>query len=236
MLLSNNHILMVFEGEKTEKAIFSSLNKYYLNEDGHEITIAVYCNNIYSLYHEIKDDPYLDIFMLLKENENNMEVLSELERDDISQIYFFFDYDGHDTQASDSDLKELLKLFKEETEHGKLYLSYPMVESIKHLNDNVSFQDVTVCAQEKRYKELVDKEAGNSYKQIKKYSEDDWKEIIIIHLKKLGYILTDNFEILETTNSQLIIFEKQQEKYINKNNTIAVLSAFPIFISEYSDI
>ena len=227
---------MVFEGEKTEKSIFESLNKYYINEDGNEITIAVFCNNIYNLYREIKDDEFLDVFVLLKENEKNTEALRELERTDISQIYFFFDYDGHDTQASDDDLEKVLTLFQEETENGKLFLSYPMIESIKHLNDDVDFQNIVVNAKEKRYKELVDSEAGNKYKQIKNYSKEDWKKVINLHLKKLGYILTDDFQVLNFITPQSEIFKKQQEKYINKNGTVAVLSAFPIFIAEYCSL
>jgi len=45
----------------------------------------------------------------------------------------------------------MLELFHDEFEHGKLFISYPMVEAIKHLKDGVNFKD-TVAISEKPYK------------------------------------------------------------------------------------
>ena len=48
----------------------------------------------------------------------------------------FFDYDGHAPLADDEKIKELLILFNEETSFGKLYISYPMIEALKHINES----------------------------------------------------------------------------------------------------
>ncbi|MBK8723702.1 MAG: hypothetical protein IPL95_16035 [Saprospiraceae bacterium] len=85
------------------------------------------------MYSEISQDQFIDTFSLLKDIKENKETLKNFKRSDFSQIYMFFDYDGQVTNAGDNKLSELLKFFNEETEMGKLYISYPMVEALKHI-------------------------------------------------------------------------------------------------------
>ena len=42
--------------------------------------------------------------------------------------------------ADDSKIKEMLQFFDNETENGMLYISYPMVEAIRHYKDMNSFR------------------------------------------------------------------------------------------------
>ena len=55
-----------------------------------------------------------------------------LSRDDFSEVFLFFDYDVHQTnlgKADDGDvINQMLESFDNETENGKLYISYPMVQ------------------------------------------------------------------------------------------------------------
>jgi len=60
-----------------------------------------------------------------------------------------------------------------------------------------------------------------------------WIQIIIEHLKKMNYIVNDNYTIPTSIIPQIEIFVKQLEKHINIDETVAVLSAFPIFIFDY---
>lgn len=55
----------------------------------------------------------------------------DISRDEISEIYLFFDHDGHSHLANREKLENMLQYFNNETENGKLYVSYPMVESLK---------------------------------------------------------------------------------------------------------
>ncbi len=135
-----NNILFVFEGKK-EEAVINSLKRSFVFKN--TIITCVYCTTIYKLYNDISQDPYLDIFVLLKNMKENNEVLKEFVRNDFAEIYLFFDYDGHATNANDSKLEPLLTFFNEETEKGKLYLSYPMLEAIRHIEDIGSFK--TCC-------------------------------------------------------------------------------------------
>lgn len=55
---------------------------------------------------------------------------------DISEIYLFFDYDFHNRNLSleeiNRQVREMLETFNNETEFGRLYIDYPMVESIRY--------------------------------------------------------------------------------------------------------
>lgn len=73
--------------------------------------------------------------MLREENVELKEQLAGLQRDDFSEIYLFFDYDGHQKNLGEFDSKDaieqMLISFDNETENGKLYISYPMVEALR---------------------------------------------------------------------------------------------------------
>ena len=122
------HILFVFEGEKTENQIANNLLSFFIKEEGKVVVKSAYKTDIYWLYSQIIEDGDLDIFHLLKEKNDH---LKEYSRDIFSQIYLFFDYDGHISTASPEKVETLLTFFNEETDNGKLYISYPMVEAIK---------------------------------------------------------------------------------------------------------
>ncbi|SFP89428.1 hypothetical protein [Hydrogenimonas thermophila] len=223
------YTLLVFEGERTEEQIFNSLNKYFFNEDN-PIIYGIYANNIYKLYNEIKADEDLDIFMLLKENQKNGQ-LENIKREDVAEIYLFFDYDGHDTQANNEAVDEMIELFNNETEYGKLYINYPMVESIRHISKNIDFKELIHNTFDKKYKNRVHNESDNQYKQVKKYNKDLWLSIIKLHLKKANYIANNVFEAKQTV-TQKQIFQNQLEKYI-VNNQVAILSSIALFVVDW---
>ena len=79
-------------------------------------------------------------------NADNQQQLKGVRRKDVAQIYLFFDYDGHATLADDDDMARMLAHFDNETENGKLYVSYPMAEALKHWQ---GFQDSVAYAKAK---------------------------------------------------------------------------------------
>lgn len=236
-----NYILLVFEGQTTEPTVWNSLNKYYLNDLENTIIYGVYCCEIYSLFHRKSKDPDLDLFLMLKGMEENKILLEDVSKDDVSEIFLFFDYDGHATAADDAKLNDMLSFFCEETDNGKLYLSYPMVEAIKHLADNIKFSDVTVQCKEKisygekkiSYKEYVGKEGSNKYRNIAKFDKDTWKYIISEHCCKLSDLMGNGFNFPDEHYDQISIFSQQLDKHINNKREVSVLSSFPIFILDY---
>ena len=230
----DNYILLVFEGEKTEKNIFRSLQKYFLNERKNTVLISVYCSDIYSLYREMNEDQYLDLFPIIKDKKKNKEHLRNISRNSVSEIFLFFDYDGHATLASDDNLMELLNHFDEETGNGKLYLSYPMVEAIKHLHHDVPFENVVVDAKRNiKYKEIVYTEGDTCYANLAALGQDHWNTIINEHCKKLNHLMTNCFELPVSLITQITAFSMQREKHIEPDDMIAVLSGFPVFLADY---
>ena len=230
----STNILFIFEGAKTEKQIVNQLQKEFFVIENTIIT-SVYCGEIYQLYKEISEDEDLDTFNLIKERNQNTELLKGYRRNDFAEIYMFFDYDGHSSIADDEKLSELLAFFDEETDKGKLYISYPMVESLKHIRCHNSFRDLNVeCKKNINYKNLVHAECLNELQDFRKYKIGIWKQLIDTHLKKMNYIVFDLFEFPQEIVSQSAIFSKQIEKHINNEcPTVAVLSAFPVFVHGY---
>jgi hypothetical protein len=232
---------MVFEGKKTEPLIMNNLKKYFLNEDDTEIIKVLYGTVIYKLYKDFFIDGILDenldFFNLIKENiqDKNNNILKGITREQVSEIYLFFDYDGHATNARDDKIQHMLHLFDNETSNGKLYISYPMIEAIKHLKTGDDFKNVIVESNPS-YKQLVSKNCNQELKDLSNLTEENWNFIIKEHSKKANFIVNNRFEFPNKIIEQIKIFENQKEKYINVNNKVAVLSAFPLFLLDYYGI
>ena len=232
--MSKNYILVVFEGLVTEKTIFNNLKKHFLNENSNTIVYGFHCGEIYSLYNKLEKDEDLELFALLKENlkDTNKE-LENIKRNQVSELYLFFDYDGHARSANDEKLKYMLQLFNDETsDYGKLYISYPMVEAIKHLKDNVDFKN-TIEESKKIYKSIVAQNCNNNLQHLDKFTFDDWNFIINENSKKANFIVNNTFTFQTNILKQSEIFNNQKAKYIDVENKVAVLSAFPIFLLDY---
>lgn len=132
-------ILFVFEGNKREPDLFRSIQRlYFPNKEGQ--IVCSYNNNIYQLYKDLEEyDGDGDIVSLLMEKFKNRadNPLRDIDAAaDISEVYLFFDYDFHNKNLSldeiNRQVREMLSLFDNETENGKLYIDYPMVESIRY--------------------------------------------------------------------------------------------------------
>ena len=122
--------------------LFRTIQRLYFSYKEEQI-ICSYNNNIYQLYKDLQEyDGDGDIVTILKEKfagkENNQ--LKDINvASDISEIYLFFDYDFHNTNLTIEEInrqvKEMLETFDNETENGKLYIDYPMVESIRYTKE-----------------------------------------------------------------------------------------------------
>jgi len=228
----SNTILFIFEGEKTEKQIADNLTKYFVNQNTN--VQCAFCSDVYQLYDKICKDPDLDTFSILKNRPQNASVLSGYKRSDFAEIYLFFDYDGHAPEADNTVINDLVQFFNEETETGKIYFSYPMVESIKHSSSSINFEHLKVSASVKiGYKEIVSKDGSTDLEQLTNWTESHWKEVIALHLKKMNFIVNDDFIFPSNIISQHSIFVHQLNKFINADSTVSVLSGFPIFIYDY---
>ncbi|WP_338992765.1 hypothetical protein KST00_05700 [Fusobacterium animalis] len=237
-------IAIISEGEKTEKQIINNLENNFTTFSN-KIIFLSYKANIYNLFREIEEDEDIDIISLLKEKQikankirNDVENIdvSNINSDDISQIYLFFDYDRHTENASDEEIVKMLNKFDNETENGKLYISYPMVEALKHIKkDNLDVNNYLVEAKTRiNYKNLVS--LNTDYENLLTLTKRNWLFIISENLKRCLFLLeitNINYEIYSNMINQESIFNKQLDKYISKEEKVLVLSAFPFFLIEY---
>lgn len=207
----SHNILFILEGKNPDKSIADSLSKFFIND--HTVITCAYCTTIYQMYKSISEDEFLDTFNLVRDIEANKEVLKNFKRSDFAEIYMFFDYDGHASNADDSKLNNLLEFFKEETDKGKLYISYPMIEALKHIEKFDSFNSLEIeCKQNISYKRIV---RQNGLEQLKHFSLYDfplWVDLIILHLKKMNVVVNNEYEFPTSIVDQLTIFSSQLNK------------------------
>ena len=247
-------VVFIVEGEKLDVQIMQEICTHFIPSI--KKGILVHGTHIYSLYNQLKKDDFAtDIIELLKEKSDEEE-LNNLNSEDVSEIYLFFDFDGHNYQdRSDgenialSEIEEMLQCFNNETESGKLYLSYPMIESIFHL-DKTDFDKGTALTLKTFYAFSGRDKAGKHYKKIsgvidsyyKKtknslYSEADWNFILHYFLCCLMNLFEQQEFIEYKVYRQMIspeaVFEQQKDKYIMKAKKILVLNGYPQFIIDY---
>jgi hypothetical protein len=228
-------ILFVFEGENPEKQIFKILENCF--SKGSSQIKCVFGAEIYQLFNNIQNDKDLDTVSLLKKCSLTSTQLQSYKSSDFGEIYLFFDYDGHATNANDLNIIELLNIFNEETEAGKLLISYPMAEAFKHFSKHTEFKNSKVNAKDNiHYKNIVHEESYKEFIDLKKIDKEKLVILIEMHIKKMNYIVNGDYKFPEHLIPQLEIFENQFEKYINVDSSIAVLSAFPIFFLDYYGI
>lgn len=225
-------ILFIVEGEETEKQILENLNNTILKEV--EQKIIPYKTNIYDIYEKLIEDEDFNIVEIL-----NDKIDENLDPETFPYIYLIFDYDGHDSRAADDKIRTMIEYFNNETEKGKLYINYPMVEGIKHIKTETGeeFKDIVhEISEGSSYKNKIGSESYTKYRDLTSYDFEIWKTIIGCHLKKVNYLINDEYELQTKEeikqNTQQVIFEKQKEKYIDSNGEVAVLNSIPLIIVE----
>ena len=260
-------ILFVFEG-KDDKTYFESIKRLFFPAKS-DTFVCTYNSNIYSLYTKLKSHDALnemlevDTVSVLKEIllEKGDETLKDIREDEVSEIYLFFDYDFQENsrtlEENNNRLSELLDYFTDETGRGKLYINYPMVESLrytKELPDNNYWQYTVTrqrCQEENfkhqvhefsfyksnlEYLVLTIKPADDDAKiQQKEYTaKTNWLHLVTMNTSKANYICNDRNELPDEVNNQLDIFNSQLSKYVNTEECkVAILNAFPIFLFDY---
>lgn len=240
------YIVIITEGETTEIDIIENLQKIFFSDEEkkHQILLP-FKTNIYQLWRQLeKDDFETDIIeVLIERDEKIKEVFTKIDKKNISEKYLFFDYDGHDNLAlnkldGDDVIKRMIDSFDNETENGKLYISYPMVEAIKHLKKGVSCSEICYVKGKENinYKKIAS--FNTNLPALKDYNKVVWKRILNHGVKKANCIINNNFikpnyEEYRKKFDQSNIFEYQFKKFIDGKANIAVLSGFPFFLIDY---
>lgn len=134
-------ILFVVEGENREIDIFRNIENIFFSGKNKLLPIFVPAGmNIYMLYCKLREDNFeTDVVELLRESSEEIaEKLKDYKREDFAEVYYFFDFDEHGNNIPKKlkkdnleILNEMLTTFDNETESGKLYISYPMIEAVR---------------------------------------------------------------------------------------------------------
>lgn len=240
-------ILLITEGQKPDKELIEKIFRHY-SSSNKNIEIISYDTNIYRLYEEIKkefpdDLDEISIITILNQKIKKERIERDLlKKDEISEIYLFFDYDIQHYKFSEklgvellnSQIQEMLEYFNNESNDiGKLYINYPMVESF--FKDNLGVVDIDTLTSYKSNKE-INRNKGQFTQNSEKFLDKNLHSIFIKHLEKEIYIILEKEEMLDYLEYMKIssekILEKQIEKYVI-NNMVHELSTVPKFIIDY---
>lgn len=241
-MATEDYKAFIVEGEAREPLVINVISKVFFAHGNFKIITLPAGQNIYMLWKKLKEDDFdTDIIEVLREDHKEIEAqLVGINRDDFSEVYLFFDYDGHQNNLGwddDNDvIDQMLINFDNETENGKLYISYPMVEALRDFVTGIC-GDKDNCfvsvSEQGNYKTLSASRAV--YPQFKKYEFEIWEEAIDVFAMRLSCLmnLADTItydQYRETIHPyEIFILEKQE---IQKNR-VFILSAFPEFLLDY---
>ena len=154
-------ILFICEGEETERKFCNLIIDRYFIDNKKPKEYVAFGANIYSLYDEMSKDRDLDIIELIREKaklKKDMATYEKLTMGGFDEVYLIFDYDFHAPQYSFEKILEMAEFFDNETENGKLYINYPMMESFKHFKSipDEDFNNYKISKDECfKYKKIV---------------------------------------------------------------------------------
>ena len=249
-------ILFVFEGAEREPRVFRTLERLFFGQG--ERIVCSFRNNVYELYRQLQEyDGDGDIVSILRENRADLP--EGVNTSDYSEIYLFFDYDFQNENLSleemNGRLKEMLEMFDDETGNGKLYVSYPMVESLCYTRElpDEHFAEYTVSrcdCMERSFKDTAQEfsfygsmdfielpDAGHHKPGKREYARvrQNWIWLVQQHTVKANFMCNDVAErpVEKDAVAQPRIFEAQCGKYLCNGEKIAVLNGFPLFLFEY---
>lgn len=240
--MNKNNIICLVEGERKEPEIIKNLHDTFFKNSNIKIITLPAKMNIHMLYQTLKKDEFeTDVFELLRETLPENEKIQKIKRNSISELYLFFDFDLHHQSEPEErkdlirHLSEMLQVFDNETENGKLYISYPMAEAVADQNENgcealgsclVSVDDFST------YKKRT--ASGNNH--FSTYGFNEWKKAISIFLMRVSCIcLKKNMISVKEYKNNItpyFIFRRETSVYSSVEK-IVTLSAFPEFILDY---
>ena len=236
--------LFIVEGLDRDFRFVEKMTQCFFDRGRYEARIINLpaAQNIYMLYKVLKEDEFeTDIVEILRDTlDSAKELLKDVSRQDIDEVYMFFDYDIHQNNirqgdisvTPDSVLREMLDVFDNETENGKLYISYPMVEALYDYKD-FSCESFSSC--------FIAADTGDNYKRLSGENNPNasshmdilfWKNVINVFYLRISCLFgldSISFSEYRQIVTPLTIYNRESELTCS-NNQIFVLSAFPEYL------
>ena len=257
-------ILIVLEGAIREPNLFNTLTSlYFQHPSGNDEVFVqyIYGTTFHTLYKNMKDSD-MELLEHLREkaknNKNkdlkhNYETFLQYNEADFSEIYLFFDYDFHNKNKSQMDkwnneLQHMLESFGNESD-GKLYINYPMVESIRYTkrlpdanyrnyiatkSDCLNFKRIAADFSEYKGLNFIQTNASKKATEIMQVKQN-WEYLKEQNVKKANFICQNEYSMPErkVNVNQQLIFKNQLDKFVNPCECCSILNSFPIFLYEY---
>lgn len=238
-------ILFIFEGASYEPPLYEGIKALFFPRSSDQV-ICSFCSSIYTFYKRLKDDfdGFADVVDVLKAElvkTDPENVLFKYKSADFESIYLFFDYDFYrgDLSKKNAQVQELLEYFNEETENGRLFISYPMIESIQYTKElpDPDYHNYIV----KREDSIGDifKKAARQFCYYRGYAYlkdgDNWKYLVQQNVFKANGLIKEilSWPLEKDDVDQIAIFEAQLEKHVIPQENVAILNAFPMFLYYY---
>lgn len=257
-------IAIIYEGLKTEPQLFKNIaQQFFKDQNFTEIALeAAYGGNLFDFFKSISLDEDMDIISQIQDHINKNFSESQKKqfknflsksRDDFQGVYLFFDFDLHHDLYNCQEkppltiemlkvkldiLKTLLSYFNNETEHGKLYINYPMAESIKDLN---SANSCTIRCTENIANFISYKNILNSTSQyflnVRRYTFSTWSHFAKHAAQKANCIVNGEYKFptyneFINTLTQKNLFDRQEILALDDNQTF-IINSIPLFLVEY---
>ena len=154
--------------------------------------IVSYKTNIYLLHQQMfasgdTNPDELDFLQTLKEHEKD-EKKRAIFDDIYSDIFLIFDFEPQDPRFTPERIKQMLLHFNESTDHGKLYINYPMAEAFYHMHTipDPDYRNRMASLHEiSSYKDMVfDKTAKHHYRRKFAQTAGDCRYVIEENCRK----------------------------------------------------
>ena len=245
-------ILFVFEGKEREPQLYRAIESlFFPKETDAIVSHSETTSTIYRQIVQLGDGA--DIVSVLREQLDGREdnPLKDITASSaFAEIYLFFDYDLYHRLPLDEinrRLREMLVMFDDETTNGKLYINYPMIESIRHTKElpDADYYLYTIpkeqCGDFKRIAHdfshygSLDFLTDTRERRVEA-TRQNWQHLKDMNVCKANYICCDanTYPRNKSDIAQQNIFEAQLQKYVNTDEcSVAILNAFPIFLYDY---
>lgn len=238
-------ILFIFEGASYEPPLYDGIKTLFFPRSNDQV-ICSFCSSIYTFYKRLKDefDGFGDVVDVLKAELSKTDPGNELfkyKSADFESIYLFFDYDFYrgNLALKNAQVQELLEYFNEETENGRLFISYPMIESIQYTKE---LPDGDFCKYIVKREDSIGERFKMETRQFCPYKGyaflkdgDNWRYLVQQHVQKANLLTKDSLSwpLDKDDVGQNAIFDAQIEKHVIPNDEVAILNTFPMFLYYY---
>lgn len=202
-----------------------------------DFDISVYGTTIYDLYDKmILDGCYASVVSFLKD-EGKLDLPDGVRPDEaFNSIYLVFDFDPQDPRFNFDHILQCAQFFSDETRNGKLYLNFPMFESLFDIQNQENTWVLSEAVSVKglngpTYKKSVKKRSVISGFSI---SSQDYPKIIRLHECRYRKLMS----IKETTTwpgtNLPALVRIQRSSMEGKKTEIAILNTFALLILDYN--